>query len=98
MNLRRDIDIKAIAPEIEREVLSLLGKQKGFAGGMSFISADGAEGIAVSFWTAKEDLDAYLSEKAPQVAAVMGRLGQGPLVAKNYEVAASTLHTRVASA
>ncbi|PYS97656.1 MAG: hypothetical protein DMF65_11370, partial [Acidobacteria bacterium] len=44
---------------VEKEVLPMLRKQKGFRDEITFISTDDSEAIANSFWETKEDAEAY---------------------------------------
>ena len=59
------------APEftrlIEKEVIPMLRKQKGFLDEITFISPDLTEAVGNSFWETKADADAYTRTGYPEV-------------------------------
>ncbi len=75
---------------LEKDVIPLLKKQKGFRDEISFFNKGVEEGFAISFWDSKADLEKYERDVYPQVREKMGGLFEGQPMAKNFEVANST--------
>jgi heme-degrading monooxygenase HmoA len=78
--------------KLEKEILPLLRKQKGFQDEISFITADGKEAFAISLWDSKESADAYNSGQYADVTKLLSKMVDGTPQVKTYEVANSTFH------
>lgn len=78
--------------KLEKEILPLLRKQKGFQDEISFVAADGKEAFAISMWDSKESADAYNSGQYADVTKLLSKLVNGTPQVKTYEVANSTFH------
>src|ERR1700741_2530616 len=52
---------------IEKEVIPMLRKQKGFLDEVTFISPDLTEAVGNTFWNTKEDAEAYSRTGYPEV-------------------------------
>ena len=52
---------------LDRDIIPLLRKQKGFHEAISFIAAERNEAVAISFWDKKDSADAYHRKTYPQV-------------------------------
>jgi heme-degrading monooxygenase HmoA len=77
---------------IEREVLPLLRKQKGFRDEITFLSTDNSEAIAESFWDTKEDAEAYNQTSYSQVMKTLSKVVEGTPRVGTSMVSNSTLH------
>jgi len=90
------------APEftrtLEKEILPLLRKQKGFQDEISFVAPERNEAVAISFWDKKENAEAYNREKYPEVLKALSKVVEGTPRVETFEVANSTSHEIAASA
>jgi heme-degrading monooxygenase HmoA len=83
---------------MEKEVLPMLRKQKGFRDEITFISTDDSEAIANSFWDTKEDAEAYDLAGYPQVLEALSKVVEGTPRVGTATVSNSTLHKIAAHA
>ncbi len=100
----RNVSIKLKAngaPEftrtLEKEILPLLRKQKGFKDEISFVAPERNEAVAISFWDKKESAEAYNREKYPEVLKALSKVVEGTPRVETFEVANSTSHQIAAS-
>lgn len=77
---------------LEKQVLPLLRKQKGFQDEISFVAPNGTEAIGISLWDRKDDAESYSRESYPEVLKAFANLVEGSPQVKTYEVANSTFH------
>jgi len=77
---------------IEKEILPLLRKHKGFQDEITFVVPGGREGVAISLWDQKENADAYGRDGYAEVLKTIGKLVEGTPQVRTYEVANSTFH------
>jgi hypothetical protein len=77
---------------IENEVLPVLRKQKGFQDEITFVVADGTEGLGISLWDLKANADAYDRGAYPQVLKALSKVVDGTPQVRTYEVSNSTFH------
>ena len=77
---------------IEREVLPLLRKQKGFRDEITFISIDNSEAIANSFWDTKEVAETYIQAGYSQVMKALSKVVEGTPRVGTAMVSNSTFH------
>ena len=83
---------------LDREIIPLLRKQKGFHEEISFIAAERNEAVAISFWDRKEDAEAYNREKYPDILKFLSKVVDGAPRVESFEVANSTSHQIAAKA
>ena len=83
---------------MEKEIIPVLRKQKGFQGEITLIASEEVGGVAISLWDRKEDAEAYNRATYPEVLKVLAKVLEGALHIQTYEVANSTFHTAVAGA
>jgi heme-degrading monooxygenase HmoA len=83
---------------VEKDVLPMLRKQKGFRDEITFISTDDSEAIANSFWETKEDAAAYDLAGYPQVLKALSNVVEGTPRVGTAVVSNSTLHKIAAQA
>jgi hypothetical protein len=77
---------------VEKEVLPLLRKQKGFQDEITFIAPSGTEAFAISLWENKENAETYNRGGYAEVTKILGRVMEGTPQVESYEVANSTFH------
>lgn len=84
------------APEftrlIEKEVIPVLRKQKGFLDEITFISPDLTEAVGNSFWETKADAEAYNRNAYPEVMKTLSTVIEGTPTVGTAVVSNSTFH------
>ncbi|OLB25680.1 MAG: hypothetical protein DMG41_04320 [Acidobacteria bacterium] len=87
--------LKGSIPEftqtLEREVIPLLRKQKGFLDEITFV-APGGKGFGISLWDRAENAENYNRESYAEVAKALAKVIDGTPQVETYEVANSTFH------
>jgi len=83
---------------LEKEIIPLLRKQKGFQDEISFVAPERNEAVAISFWDKKDNAEAYSREKYPEVLKALSKVLEGTPTVETFEVANSTSHEIAASA
>ena len=81
---------------LEKEILPLLQKQKGFRDELTLVAPDGSEVVAISLWDHKEDAEAYNRTTYSEVKKLLSKVIEGTPQVQNYEVSLSTLHKTTA--
>jgi heme-degrading monooxygenase HmoA len=77
---------------IEKVVLPLLRKQRGFQDEIAFVAPGrGTAVVAISLWDKKEDAETYQRGSYPEVLKALAKVIDGTPEVKNFEVANSTL-------
>src|SRR5437867_677840 len=77
---------------IEKEIIPLLRKQKGFRDAVTLVAPERSQAIAQSFWDTKEDAEAYNRTGYPEVLKHLTNVVEGTPRVANFEVANSTFH------
>jgi len=77
---------------LEKEVLPLLQKQKGFQDEISLVSSNGTEAVGISLWERKEDAELYNRTTFSDVQKLLAKVSEGTPHVQTYEVGTSTLH------
>jgi heme-degrading monooxygenase HmoA len=83
---------------IEREVIPILKRQKGFRDEIVLTNPGATEVAGISFWEQKENAEAYNREHYPEVQQLLAKVLDGTPQVKTYEVAHSTIHKIAAHA
>ena len=83
---------------IEKEILPLLRKQKGFRDEITLVAPDRSEVVALSFWDTKEGAEAYKRAGYPEVLKALSKVMEGSPKVKTFEVSNSTFHKIAAKA
>jgi heme-degrading monooxygenase HmoA len=83
---------------LEKEVIPMLRKQKGFQDEITFVVPAGTEAFGVSLWDNKESADAYNRGPYAQVTKILEKLVDGTPQVETYEVSNSTCHKIAAAA
>jgi len=77
---------------LEKEVLPLLRKQKGFRDKITLLAHGGREAVGISLWDQKESADAFERSAYAEVLKAMEKVIEGTPQVKSYEVSTSTIH------
>ncbi len=77
---------------IEKDILPLLRKQKGFQGEITFVGPGETKAFGISLWENKENAEAYNRGTYPEVTKILARVVEGTPQVETYEVANSTFH------
>jgi hypothetical protein len=83
---------------LEKEVLPLLRKQKGFRDEITFIVPGAKETVGISFWDTQENADAYSRGGYQDVLKTLARVLDGTPRVQTWDVCNSTVHKIAASA
>ena len=75
---------------LEKEVLPLLNKQKGFRDELSFFDKDKKEAISMSFWDTKQYADQYARDVYPSIHKKMEDTLEDMPQVRSFEVSNST--------
>jgi len=84
--------------KLEKEIIPLLRKQKGFQDEISFVGHGGMEAFGISLWDKAENAEAYNRGAYPEVTKILASVVEGPAQVENFEVANSTFHKIAAAA
>ena len=77
---------------LEKEVLPLLQKQKGFQDEISLVSSNGTEAVGISLWERQEDAELYNRTTFSEVQKLLAKVSEGTPHVQTYEVGTSTIH------
>jgi len=77
---------------LEKEIIPLLRKQKGFQDEITFVAPSGTEAFGISLWENKENAEAYNRGTYPEVTKLLATVIDGPPQVETYNVANSTFH------
>lgn len=83
---------------LEKDIIPMLRKQKGFLDEISFVTPTGKEAFGVSLWDNKESADAYSRGSYVDVTKILSKLVEGTAQVDAYEVTNSTFHKIAAAA
>lgn len=77
---------------LEKEIIPLLRKQKGFQDELTFIARGGREAVGISLWDGQENADAYTQGRYPEVLKALAQVLDGTPQFQDWEVCNSTSH------
>jgi heme-degrading monooxygenase HmoA len=77
---------------VEKEILPLLQKQKGFRDELTLVASNGTEVVGISLWDQKQDAEAYQRTTYPEVQKLLSKVIEGTPQVQTYEVSLSTVH------
>jgi hypothetical protein len=83
---------------LEKDILPLLRKQKGFRDEITFVGQGGTEAFAISLWDKAESAETYDRGTYPEVTKILARVVEGAPQVETYDVANSTFHKIAAAA
>jgi hypothetical protein len=76
---------------IEKEILPLLRRQKGFLEELILMAPGKTELVAISLWENKEFAEIYNREFYPEVVKILNKYVEGLPIVKTFEVEYATL-------
>src|SRR5437879_5563101 len=77
---------------LEKEIIPLLQRQKGFRDEIVLTNPSGAEAVGISIWEQKENAETYNREKFAEVQQSLAKVLDGTPQVKTYEVSYSSIH------
>jgi heme-degrading monooxygenase HmoA len=77
---------------LEKDVIPMLRRQKGFQDEITFVVPDGSKVLAISLWDKAESAEAYNTNAYAEVVKILGNVVEGTPHVENYDVANSTFH------
>jgi hypothetical protein len=83
---------------LEKEVVPILRKQKGFQDQMEFVAPEGNKVFTISLWDRKESAETFGREVFPQVEKILAKYIDGSPRIETFEVPYSTFHKTAAHA
>jgi hypothetical protein len=83
---------------LDKDVIPVLRKQKGFQDELAFVAPGGAEAVGISVWDLKEDAETYARGAYPSVLKALEQVVEGTPRVQTYEVSNSTFHKIAARA
>jgi len=81
-----------LTQRLEKEIIPLLRKQKGFQDEITFVAPGGREAFGISLWERAENAEAYNSGTYPEVTKILAGVVEGTPRVETYEVSNSTFH------
>src|SRR5437867_1159406 len=81
-----------LTQRLEKEVIPLLRKQKGFQDEITFVVPGGANAFGISLWDKAESAEAYNRGPYAEVVKILSKVVEGTPQVETYEVANSTFH------
>ena len=77
---------------LEKDIIPLLRKQKGFQDEITFVTAGGKDAFGISLWDRTEDAEAYNRGAYPEVTKLLETVVEGTPQVETYDVSNSTFH------
>jgi hypothetical protein len=77
---------------LEKDILPLLRKQKGFQDEITFVGQGGKEAFGISLWDTAENAEVYNRGTYPEVTKILTAVVDGAPQVETYDVANSTFH------
>ena len=84
--------VAELTQRLEKQVIPLLRKQKGFLDEITFVAPSGTEAFGISLWENKENAEAYNLGSYSEATKILATLIDGPSHVENFNVANSTFH------
>lgn len=78
--------------QLDKEIIPMLRKQKGFQDEITFVVPSGKEAFAISLWDSKESAEAYNRGAYLEVTKLLSKVVDGTPQVETYEVSNSTYH------
>ena len=83
---------------LDKNVIPVLRKQKGFQDEIAFIAPGGADAVGISVWDLKENAETYARGAYSAVLKALEQVVEGTPRVQTYEVSNSTFHKIAARA
>lgn len=81
-----------LTQRLEKEIIPLLRKQKGFQDEITFVASGGKEAFGISLWDKAENAEAYNRGTYAEVGRLLASVVEGTPQVETYEVSNSTFH------
>jgi hypothetical protein len=91
MNLKPNC-VPEFTQRLEKKILPLLRKQKGFQDEITFVAPGGKEAFGISMWDRAEDGENYNRGTYPEIMTMLEGVVEGTPRVETYEVSNSTFH------
>ena len=80
------------AQQLDKEIIPILRKQKGFQDEITFVVPSGKEAFGISLWDNKDSAEAYNRGAYLEVAKLLSKVVDGTPRVETFEVSNSTYH------
>ena len=90
--------VAELTQRLEKEIIPLLRKQKGFQDEITFVSQSGKEAFGISLWDNPQNAEAYNHGTYPEVTKILATVVEGAPQVETFEVSNSTFHKIAAAA
>src|ERR1700675_3564141 len=80
------------AQQLDKEIIPMLRKQKGFQDEITFVVPSGKEAFGISLWDNKDNAEAYNRGAYLEVTKLLSKVVEGTPRVETYEVSNSTYH------
>ena len=84
--------VTELTQRVDKEVLPMLRKLKGFQDEITFVNHGGTEAFAISLWDRAESAEVYSRSIYPAVVKILSDLIDGTPRLETFEVVNSTFH------
>lgn len=84
--------VAELTQRLEKEIIPLLRKQKGFQDEITFVVPGGTDAFGISLWDNQGSAEAYSGSPYAEVTKILSRLVEGTPKVETFEVANSTFH------
>ena len=91
LNLKPDTKAE-FTRQLDKEIIPMLRKQKGFQDEITFVVPSGKEAFAISLWDSKDNAEAYNRGAYLDVTKLLSKVIDGTARVETYEVSNSTYH------
>ena len=90
--------VAELTQRLEKEIIPLLRRQKGFQDEITFIAPGGSDAFGISLWENLESAEAYSLGPYADVSKILSKYIEGAPKVETFEVANSTFHKIAAAA
>ena len=91
LNLKPNTKVE-FAQQLDKAIIPMLRKQKGFQDEITFVVPSGKEAFAISLWDNKESAETYNRGAYLEVTKLLSKVVDGTPRVETYEVSNSTYH------
>jgi len=86
-----------LTQKVDKEIIPLLRKQKGFQDEITFVSKGGKEAFGISLWDNAENAEAYNRASYAEVTKILATVVEGTAQVETFDVTNSTFHKLAAA-
>ncbi len=84
--------VAELTQKLEKEVVPMLRKLKGFHDEITFVNHRGTEALAISLWDQAENAETYSRSVYPAIVKILSGLIEGTPAVDTFDVINSTFH------